>query len=334
LDWSGDRKEGGLVAVLAREYMHPLDDAAQRNLEAIPLMRECTQAFEKLYPDRVFHNLALASKIRLGPRQLPEVYRHLPRACAVLGIDEPPLFLEMNPAPNAFALGGEMPAITVTSALVDLLEPDELAAVIAHECGHIACRHTFYNTMTYLLLTAGSTVFGPLAVASRPIQAALLYWSRRSELSADRAAAVVIGDAAPVVETMVRLAGGPRHITRRIDLARYMEQVGEFDDSMDSAWDRALLLLAGGWMSSHPYGAVRTREIAAWCAGDEFAAIVRGSAPLRDGERCPSCGRPVGAAWRFCGACGAAREQPPGAEAQPPATDPAADPNRPQEAVA
>jgi Zn-dependent protease with chaperone function len=187
-----------------QDFIHPEDEAARRNMEAIPGFAAAVKAFLKLGMEQYYHGINMASKIRLSEKQLPELYRKLPPICQKLNIVEPEFYLEMNPAPNAYTFGDSRIFLTITSGLVEYLTEEEVNAVIAHECGHIACRHVLYHTMANLI-KAGADLFGLLGVLTTPIQLGLLYWSRRSELSADRAAAAAMGSAKPVIETMVRL---------------------------------------------------------------------------------------------------------------------------------
>ncbi|MBI3970123.1 MAG: M48 family metalloprotease [Chloroflexi bacterium] len=313
--------------VSARHFVHPEDKAALDNLRSIPLFTPAVQGFMKLLPERLLHGLNMAQKVRLGPEQLPHVYRYLPVACERLGIAEPEFYLEMNPRPNAYTYGDQRSFVTVTSGLIEHLNEEEVQAVVAHECGHIACRHTLYHTMALLLLQFGASIFGPLAALSLPLQLALLYWHRRSEFSADRAAAVVMGSAQPVVDTMIRFAGGPKSITGAINLELYMQQAEAYDKLMDSQWDQLLQGLATAG-DTHPLLSVRTREIVKWCDGEQFRRLMHGdahaAAPTEDGRsngasseagssaaapdasrRCPSCGETLKETWKFCGFCGA-----------------------------
>jgi Zn-dependent protease with chaperone function len=97
-----------------------------------------------------------------------------------------------------------------------------MQAVVAHECGYIVCHHVLYHTMADMLLTVGAAAFSPVSMLSEPMKLALLYWYRRSELSAERAAAVVLKSAKSVVDLMVRLTGGPKAITGTGNLERYL----------------------------------------------------------------------------------------------------------------
>jgi Zn-dependent protease with chaperone function len=292
------------VPLATREFVHPEDKAALDELRSIPLFTECLQAVMKVLPERLLHGTNMAQKIRLGPDQLPDLWRHLPEVCRALDIPEPELFLEMDPRPNAYTYGDKTPFVTITSGLVDSLEDHELRAVIAHECGHIVLQHTLYHTMAWILVMVGPSVLGPLSAAAGPVVMALRYWLRRSELSADRASAAVMGSVGPVVETLIRLAGGPKSVTAKVDIGKYAEQAEEYDKLNESTWDKLLQNLVAT-QQTHPLLAVRTREIIAWGQTDHFQRIARrvSGAPAAEGE-CPNCGRDVERAWRFCRHCG------------------------------
>jgi hypothetical protein len=90
------------MQVVPRDYIHPEDLAALENLKQIPLFSSCLKSFMKTGIERVIRGLSMANKIRLGPDQLPEIYRILPPTCQALGIDEPEFYLEMGPSPNAY----------------------------------------------------------------------------------------------------------------------------------------------------------------------------------------------------------------------------------------
>ena len=256
------------------DFTHPEDRAALEKLQMIPLFPACVKAFMKFLPERQLHGLNMASKVRLGPKQLPQIYKHLPPACKALNIPEPEFYLEMDPTPNAYTYGDQRVFVTVTSGLIESLYEEEIYAVIAHECGHIACQHVLYRTMAMFLIQIGQQIFGPLSLLSVPVQVGLLYWFRRSELSADRAAAVVMGGSKPVVNTIIRLAGGPKSITNDVDLELYMAQSRAFDKLMESGWDSLLqgLIIA---RQTHPYLSVRAREITRWCSEPDFEKLMK-----------------------------------------------------------
>lgn len=127
------------------EFIHPEDAAALRQLESIPGFPAIAKKVLELGYEKLKCGLNMASTIRLSPTQLPELYRHLPPICERLDIKEPEFYLEMNPVPNAYTSGDTRVFIAVTSGLVEMMDDEELDAILAHECGHILCRHVVYK---------------------------------------------------------------------------------------------------------------------------------------------------------------------------------------------
>lgn len=305
------------MRVTARDFIHPEDASAQEQLRNIPMFDQFVKAFLKIFQEQFFHNYYMSQAIRLGPNQLPHVYAHLVECCGVLDVEVPEMYLQNAGEINAFAMGDTRRFVVVTSELVEALHEEELRAVIAHEVGHLICRHTFYQTMARVLFQTGAQVFGPLAIVAAPVALALAYWSRRAEFSADRAAAVVLGGSEPVVHTMVRLSGGSKRVTAQVNVEEYLRQADAFDKLAENTWDKVLQLYAVK-ESTHPFTCVRAREIVRWCEGEDYHRIAAALRPYSDGTRCPVCSAAVGADWKFCRACGSALIQVAIAAPQPP----------------
>lgn len=294
------------MKVSPRDIMHPEDEAALEHLKSIPLFDAAVSAFIKTVPYRQIRGMNLAQRVRLGPKQLPEIYEYLKLPLEVFDIPEPEFYLEQSPIPNAYTYGtNEQQFIVIHSGLVDLCEKDELQAVIGHEVGHIVCGHVLYFTMAEFLMKFGTQFLGPLRALTMPIQLGLLYWHRRSELSSDRAGAVVMKGPDSVVDTMIRLAGGPKAITEEIDVDLYVQQVDDYDQLLESKWDELLIGLQA-MQATHPFPAVRAREIRKWCATDEFQRCLDVLEGKAASSTCPSCGAEVRSEWKFCKGCGTA----------------------------
>lgn len=285
------------------DFIHPEDAAALQQMESIPGFGTLIKKVLAVGIENLQYGVNMASTIRLSERQLPDLYRHLPPICHKLGIREPELYLKMDPIPNAWTFGDTRIYITLTSGLVDMLTDEELDSVIAHECGHILCRHVLYHTVAEWVKSglASLGILGSLAV---PIEYALLYWSRKSELSADRAAAIVTSPEI-VASVQARLSGGPSIITSKIDLNEWAKQADEYDRIQNSGlWNKTLQLsvIAG---LDHPFAAVRVREILNWGESEQFRRIRKVSLfGAGSGKRCPNCDSHVDDDWLFCRKCG------------------------------
>ena len=240
--------------------------------------------------------LNMASKVRLAPTQLPRLYNILPPICERLEIKEPEFYLEMNPSPNAYAFGDTQTAITITSALVDMMSEDELIGVVAHECGHIACRHMLYHTLVQIIANA-SGMFEALAKLAVPIHYALMYWQRKSELSCDRAAAYIVGPKA-TASMLARLAGGPKSITSELNLEELAEQADLYDAfCKNGLWNKTLQTYAV-MDQDHPFTSVRVREMLKWVESEDYQNMIKNN-PV-----CPHCHKAIDASWKFCQHCG------------------------------
>ena len=192
--------------IKATDFIHPEDAAALRQLESIPGFPTLVKKLMSMGLEQLQYGVNMASAIRLSPRQLPKLYNRLPPICKKLGIEQPEFYLSMDPNPNAWTFGDTKIFITITSGLVDMMTEEELDAVIAHECGHILCHHVLYHSIAHYVMD-GLDSLGVLGSLGAPLQYAILYWERKSELSCDRAASIVTTPAI-VASTMARLSGG------------------------------------------------------------------------------------------------------------------------------
>lgn len=283
------------------DFIHPEDAAALRTLESIPGFPALVKKFLQIGLEQMQYGVNMASTIRLSPTQLPHLYNHLPPICKRLGIAEPEFYLEMNPMPNAWTFGDTKIYITITSGLVELLNDEELDAVIAHECGHILCRHVLYHSLAEYVLR-GVDSLGLLGKLALPFELALYYWYRKSELSCDRAAAIATSPET-VASAMARLSGGPKEITSKINLNEWMKQADIYDQIYnDGVWNKTLQISVT-MARTHPFSAVRVREVMKWGDTEQYWRIKNYliSAPE---AVCPSCRRPVDSNWKFCKYCG------------------------------
>ena len=283
------------------DFIHPEDAAALRQMENIPGFATLVKKILAIGIENLQYGVNMASSIRLSEKQLSQLYRHLPPICQKLGIKEPEFYLQMNPMPNAWTSGDTRIYITMTSGLVEMMSDEELDAIIAHECGHILCRHVLYHTVAGWLTEGLTGVLGDLTL---PIRYAILYWSRKSELSADRAASIITSPEV-VASTMARLSGGPKSITSPIDMQEWARQADEYEKIQnDGLWNKALQLsvIAG---LDHPFSAVRVREILKWGESEQYRQIKNGGSLFNPSAHvCPNCGSAVEDDWKFCRNCG------------------------------
>ena len=100
-------------------------------------------------------------------RSAPELYVLVQQLAATAGVPMPRVYVMENPQPNAFATGRnpEHAALAVTTGLLQTVNQEELAGVLAHEIGHIKNRDTLLMTLTALPANWYGLGWLPLIVA-------------------------------------------------------------------------------------------------------------------------------------------------------------------------
>lgn len=288
--------------IKSAEFIHPEDVAALRQLENIPGFPALAKKIMALGFEQLQYGLNMATAIRLSPTQLPKLYNHLPPICEKLGIPEPEFYLQMDPMPNAWTFGDTKIYITITSGLVEVMSDEELDAIIAHECGHILCRHVLYhNLANYILM--GADALGILGSLTAPIQYAILYWSRKSELSCDRCASIITSPET-VARSMARFSGGPKSITNNLNMEEWASQADKYDAIRnDGIWNKTLQTLIT-MQQTHPFCAVRVREILKWGQSTQYKSLMQNLKAEASGVKCKNCGKSVCNDWAYCRHCG------------------------------
>jgi Zn-dependent protease with chaperone function len=171
-------------------------------------------------------NRLLGNAIRVGDRQFPDLQALLDRCVEALQIERPVLYISPSVLPlDVHTLGtSEEAAIVLGSGLRDNLGDEEMVSVIGHACGHIQNNHTAYLTTLYLLGQAGNFV---VRWAARPAVLGLRNWSRRAEITCDRASLICSRSLDVTIAAMVKRALGSRRLFSEINVEEYLQQLDE-----------------------------------------------------------------------------------------------------------
>jgi Zn-dependent protease with chaperone function len=227
------RTRRGQIACAGEDGEHAYAYVSDRNTRA---------AFHKVKPlelavsaaVRMFKNVGkaelLGHAVKVGPRQFPRVHALTRRSAETLGIVTPTVYVLNNPHLNAATYGTNDDAfIMLHSALVDHLSDEELLSVIGHECGHIHNNHVVYLTaLHYLTNVAGLVVQG----IGLPAALSLRAWSRRAEITCDRAGALCTKDLDVALRALTKLALGSHKLYDQLDIDVFLEQHGEAQQSV------------------------------------------------------------------------------------------------------
>ena len=90
----------------------------------------------------------------------PQFYAIMEQLAENAGLPMPKVYIIDNPQPNAFATGRnpENAAVAATTGLLQRLNSDEVAGVMAHELAHVKNRDTLIMTITATVAGAISMI--------------------------------------------------------------------------------------------------------------------------------------------------------------------------------
>jgi len=277
------RQKARFPRISPRAYEHPVDRGALATLRAVPGFAQVLRALAGAFSERGLRLTALASAIRVGPAQYPQLDELRTECAAALDLEQAPeLYVTRDPAAAAYTVGMDKPFIVITTGMVELLDADGLRFVVGHEMGHVLSGHAVYRTMLmYVLNAQRSLSWNPLsALGLRAIGAALNEWYRKSELSCDRAGLLCGQDPEAALRVHVRLAGGTG--SAEIDTAAFLRQAEEYSSTGDLRDSLHKLLTVENM--SHPLAVVRAAELQKWAASQEYRDILGGNYPRRDDD--------------------------------------------------
>lgn len=264
-----------LTGLRANHFRHPLDLRATESLKQLPGMELAIRALLRPTAEQFFYLENIATSVLVGPRQLPHIHGLLVEACKILDLEEPQLYVKQHPVPNAytFAMRGKQPFIVVHTSLIELLDDQELQAVVGHELGHLKCDHGVYLTLANLLaLAAGQLPLG--AVLAQNLQSQILEWVRCAEFTCDRAALLVSQEARVVASVLMKLAGGSPTLSPQLNLDAFLEQANAYEDlSQDQLG--AMLKQIRTQELTHPVPVLRAKEITQWHSTQDYQNLLQ-----------------------------------------------------------
>jgi Zn-dependent protease with chaperone function len=198
-------------------------------------------------------------------------------ACQILDLEPPQLYIRQHPVPNAytFAMRGKQPFIVVHTSLIELLTPDEIQAVIAHELGHLKCDHSVYLTLANLVVLAAGQLVPPIGgLIAQSLQAQILEWVRCAEFTCDRAALLVSQNPRVVASVLMKLTGGSPSLAPQLNLDAFIAQARSYDDISTDELGR-LLKQAHTAQLTHPVPVLRAREIDRWAESQVYQSLLQ-----------------------------------------------------------
>ncbi|HSU03322.1 MAG TPA: M48 family metallopeptidase [Nocardioides sp.] len=284
---TGDKKPARARVVLtdisSRAWEHPADKGALVALRKLKGFDVLLKTMSGVFRERAWRLTLLGSAVRVDERQFARLHHLLAEVGRSLDASNlPEMYVQADPGLNAQTIGMDRPIIVLSSGLVHHLDDDELRFVIGHELGHAISGHAVYRTLLLRLLGLGgllSAVPGG-AIGIRMVTVGLLEWSRKAELSADRAGLLASQDPTAALRTHMKLASGGT--LEELDVTSFLAQGAEYDEGGDVR--ESLIKLSLLQQQSHPFAVVRATELRRWIDSGAYTAILGGAYPRVDDD--------------------------------------------------
>jgi Zn-dependent protease with chaperone function len=274
------------TGISSEAFRHPLDRQAEQALRNLPGFDLVARKFVEFVYERPQLVYLMGNTIQVGPRQYSTIYQMFRECVWDLDISpEPTLFVSQNPQANSYALGQENPYIVINTGILDLLSEAEIRAVLAHELGHIKCGHTILIQMAMWAMSAASALgeltFGIGNFLTQALIFAFFEWRRKAELSADRAALLVMDDLNTVMSTMMKLSGGSIKYANECSLQDFIKQSENYqaldEDKLNQVYKFLMYNGAQGMMLTHPFPVERLHYLREWAVSEEYQQIRQGN---------------------------------------------------------
>lgn len=272
-----------LIGLKADQFRHPLDLEATTALKQLPGLDMIVRNLLGTTAEQVFYLDNIASSVLVGQQQLPHLHQLLLEACQILDLEPPQLYIRQHPAPNAytFAVRGKQPFIVLHTSLVEMLNPEEVQAVIAHELGHLKCDHGVYLTLANLVVLAAGQLPRLGGWIAQGLQAQMLQWVRCAEFTCDRAALLVAQDPKVIVSVLMKLAGGSATLAPQLNVEAFLAQARAYDAVKDHLGE--MLKQARTADLTHPLPVLRAREIDRWASSKTYQSLFQSASVYNDG---------------------------------------------------
>ncbi len=265
-----------LLGLKADHFRHPLDLEATNTLKQLPGLDLMVRNLLGPLAEQFFYLNNIAASVLVGENQLPDLHKLLLDACKTLDLDPPQLYVQQHPVPNAytFAMRGKQPFIVLHTSLIDMLTPEEIQAVIAHELGHLKCEHGVYLTPLNIIILAASLLPTWGTVIAQSLQETMLEWLRCAEFSCDRAALLATQNPRVVMSVLMKLAGGSPTLAPQLNLDAFIAQARAYDEISKTELGE-LLKSAQTAQLSHPVPVLRAREIDRWASSQAYQSLLQ-----------------------------------------------------------
>jgi len=204
----------------------------------------------------------LGNSLRITPSIAPNLHKQVSLAQKKLGLDDKyiEVYIYNSSDPNASCSykGGDRIILSFSSGLLKSMTEDEVNFVVGHELGHALFEH--YALPTHGILEQGSLD------ADKAMQ--LMSWSRRAEVSADRAGLYVCQSPDAAISSFLKLSCGVADPIIAFDRDEYAKQIQDLGELANNLED------ASHCYSSHPFNPIRVLAVELFSKSDRYHALI------------------------------------------------------------
>ena len=224
-------------------FLWAQDGQAMTRLQKIPalhaVVRSVSDKVGRPWIESTFNG------IRLGPKQLPDVWKPAVLAARILGLPSmPDVYVSGDSQWNTYTFGSDTSAfIVLGTAILTNFQNDEMLFVLAREMGHCRAGHALWKTVTRFL--AGDTslhggllsngvlhAINPMKLIEGTVELPLLAWARQSEITADRAGLLAVGDQTLARRVLLAWSIRSARLLKQVNIEEWMKQEEASDDQM------------------------------------------------------------------------------------------------------
>lgn len=223
------------------------------------------------WKDKLTINLNNVTKVKVTAHQYAWLHEMVFQASSALGITPPITYIIGHATPNAYVTNVKSPILVLHSAIIKLLNREELFFVIGHELGHIKSGHVLTHDIVSTALYALDKV--PLVNKLAPLS--WLLWAKEAEISADRVGLLLLQDTKICSSALIKLLSGlTEQEGGQINIEAFLQQKAEVE--ADAVVLRRIPVLLAEATSTHPFIGTRVRALAEFKNSPQFSTLMRG----------------------------------------------------------
>jgi Zn-dependent protease with chaperone function len=175
--------------------------------------------------------------ILIGPNQLPNVWKLAVLAARLIGVPYmPDVYVSGDSMWNTYTFGSDKSSfIVLGTAILTNFHDDDLLFVLAREMGHCRAGHALWKTVIRFIagdisghtgVLAGGILnaISPTKLIGGALEMPLMAWSRQSEVTADRAGLLAIGDVALARRVLLTWSIRSATLMKQVNLEEWMKQ--------------------------------------------------------------------------------------------------------------